>query len=242
MKKLRRKDNHLPKWLKRTFLAFVIAGIAGILLITGLNLWVIGNAGSLIYDTPSDDESHDGEKFFPFSENHDCIIVLGAGLWDDKPSPMLKDRLEKGISLYKAGAAPKLLMSGDHGRTGYNEVQVMKQYAIDAGVPSEDIFMDHAGFSTYESMIRARDIFGVTSPIVVTQKYHLYRAVYIGKSLGIPCLGVATDDFAYGGQFYRSLRECIARCKDVLTTQLDTPPTYGGEQIPISGNGDITND
>ena len=186
MKKLRRKDNHLPKWLKRTFLAFVIAGIAGILLIAGLNLWVMGNAGSLIYDTPSDDESHDGEKFFPFSESHDCIIVLGAGLWDDKPSPMLKDRLEKGISLYKAGAAPKLLMSGDHGRTGYNEVQVMKQYAIDAGVPSEDIFMDHAGFSTYESMIRARDIFGVTSPIVVTQKYHLYRAVYIGKSLGIP--------------------------------------------------------
>ncbi len=242
MKKLRRKDNHLPKWLKRTFLAFVIAGIAGILLIAGLNLWVMGNANSLIYDTPSDDESHDGEKFFPFSENHDCIIVLGAGLWDDKPSPMLKDRLEKGISLYKAGAAPKLLMSGDHGRTGYNEVQVMKQYAIDAGVPSEDIFMDHAGFSTYESMIRARDIFGVTSPIVVTQKYHLYRAVYIGKSLGIPCLGVATDDFAYGGQFYRSLRECIARCKDVLTTQLGTPPTYGGEQIPISGNGDITND
>lgn len=242
MKKLRRKDNHLPKWLKRTFLAFVIAGIAGILLIAGLNLWVMGNAGSLIYDTPSDDESHDGEKFFPFSENHDCIIVLGAGLWDDKPSPMLKDRLEKGISLYMAGAAPKLLMSGDHGRTGYNEVQVMKQYAIDAGVPSEDIFMDHAGFSTYESMIRARDIFGVTSPIVVTQKYHLYRAVYIGKSLGIPCLGVATDDFAYGGQFYRSLRECIARCKDVLTTQLGTPPTYGGEQIPISGNGDITND
>ncbi len=242
MKKLRRKDNHLPKWLKRTFLAFVIAGIAGILLIAGLNLWVMGNAGSLIYDTPSDDESHDGEKFFPFSESHDCIIVLGAGLWDDKPSPMLKDRLEKGISLYKAGAAPKLLMSGDHGRTGYNEVQVMKQYTIDAGVPSEDIFMDHAGFSTYESMIRARDIFGVTSPIVVTQKYHLYRAVYIGKSLGIPCLGVATDDFAYGGQFYRSLRECIARCKDVLTTQLGTPPTYGGEQIPISGNGDITND
>lgn len=242
MKKLRRKDNHLPKWLKRTFLAFVIAGIAGILLIAGLNLWVMGNAASLIYDTPSDDESHDGEKFFPFSESHDCIIVLGAGLWDDKPSLMLKDRLEKGISLYKAGAAPKLLMSGDHGRTGYNEVQVMKQYAIDAGVPSEDIFMDHAGFSTYESMIRARDIFGATSPIVVTQKYHLYRAVYIGKSLGIPCLGVATDDFAYGGQFYRSLRECIARCKDVLTTQLGTPPTYGGEQIPISGNGDITND
>lgn len=242
MKKSRKKDKHLPKWLKRTFFAFVIAGITGVLLITGLNLWVMGSASSLIYDITSQGEAYTEENPYKFSESHDCIIVLGAGLRDDKPSPMLKDRLEKGISLYKAGAAPKLLMSGDHGRTGYNEVQVMKQYAIDAGVPSEDIFMDHAGFSTYESMIRARDIFGVTSPLVVTQKYHLYRAVYIGKSLGIPCLGVATDDFAYGGQFYRSLRECIARCKDVLTTQLGTPPTYGGEQISISGNGDITND
>ncbi|MCI8363703.1 MAG: DUF218 domain-containing protein [Eubacterium sp.] len=242
MKKSRKKDKHLPKWLKRTFFAFVIAGITGVLLITELNLWVMGSASSLIYDITSQGEAYTEENPYKFSESHDCIIVLGAGLRDDKPSPMLKDRLEKGISLYKAGAAPKLLMSGDHGRTGYNEVQVMKQYAIDAGVPSEDIFMDHAGFSTYESMIRARDIFGVTSPIVVTQKYHLYRAVYIGKSLGIPCLGVATDDFAYGGQFYRSLRECIARCKDVLTTQLGTPPTYGGEQISISGNGNITND
>lgn len=234
--KLRTKDKHLPKWLKRTLLAAVFAGIAGLLFITGLNLWVMGSSSSLIYDTPEDGKS------YKFSESHDCIIVLGAGLRNDKPSPMLKDRLEKGISLFKAGAAPKLLMSGDHGRTGYNEVQVMKQYAIDAGVPSEDIFMDHAGFSTYESMIRARDIFKVTSPIVVTQKYHLYRAVYICKNLGIPCLGVATDDFAYGGQFYRSLRECIARCKDILTTQLGTAPTYGGEQIPISGNGDVTND
>lgn len=242
MKKLQRKDTHLPKWLKRTLLIFVFAGIAGLLLVTGLNLWVMGNARSLIYGISSQGDPYNKENPYRFSESHDCIIVLGAGLRDGKPSPMLKDRLDKGISLYKAGAAPKLLMSGDHGRTDYNEVQVMKQYAIDAGVPSEDVFMDHARFSTYESMIRARDIFGVTSPIVVTQKYHLYRAVYIGKSLGIPCLGVATDDFAYGGQFYRSLRECLARCKDVLTTHLGTPPTYGGEQIPISGNGDITND
>ena len=210
MKKLQRKDTHLPKWLKRTLLIFVFAGIAGLLLVTGLNLWVMGNARSLIYDISSQGDPYNKENPYRFSESHDCIIVLGAGLRDGKPSPMLKDRLEKGISLYKAGAAPKLLMSGDHGRTDYNEVQVMKQYAIDAGVPSEDIFMDHAGFSTYESMLRARDIFGVTSPIVVTQKYHLYRAVYIGKSLGIPCLGVATDDFAYGGQFYRSLRECMS--------------------------------
>lgn len=242
MKNLQRKDTHLPKWLKRTLQIFVFAGIAGLLLVAGLNLWVMGNARSLIYDISSQGDPYNEENPYRFSESHDYIIVLGAGLRDNTPSPMLKDRLEKGISLYKAGAAPKLLMSGDHGRTGYNEVQVMKQYAIDAGVPSEDIFMDHAGFSTYESMIRARDIFGVTSPIVVTQKYHLYRAVYIGKSLGIPCLGVATDDFAYGGQFYRSLRECIARCKDILTTLLGAPPTYGGEQIPISGNGDITND
>lgn len=230
------KKKRLPKLPRRilTFGGLVI--LIGILCITGLNLWVVGSAGKYISDPPAEGQNDS------FGDNHDCIIILGAGLYGDQPSPMLKDRLEKGISLYKDGAAPKILMSGDHGRTGYNEVEVMKQYAIDAGIPSSDIFMDHAGFSTYESMIRARDIFEVKSPIIVTQKYHLYRAVFIGTKLNLNCVGIATDDFKYGGQFHRSLRECAARCKDILTVMLNTPPTYGGDKIPISGNGDVTND
>ena len=89
----------------------------------------------------------------------DCILVLGAGIWDDKPSPMLQDRLDTAIKLYKDGVSNKIIMTGDHGTKEYDEVNIMKQYAIDAGIPSEDIFMDHAGFSTYESIYRARDIF-----------------------------------------------------------------------------------
>ena len=91
----------------------------------------------------------------------DCILILGAGIWGDSPSPMLQDRLEEGIKLYKDGIAPKIIMSGDHGRVEYDEVNIMKEYAINKGVPSENIFMDHAGFSTYESIYRAKEIFNV---------------------------------------------------------------------------------
>ncbi len=236
MSEINTKKKKHPKLLSRILKIGCIAAFVAILCIAGLNLWVVVIAGNYICDPTAD-----GQEAV-FHDNHDCIIILGAGLYGDQPSPMLKDRLEKGISLYKSGAAPRILMSGDHGRTGYNEVAVMKQYAIDAGISSSDIFMDHAGFSTYESMIRARDIFEVKSPIIVTQKYHLYRAVFIGKNLNLNCLGIATDDFKHGGQFYRSLRECAARCKDILTVMLNTPPTYGGDKIPISGNGDVTND
>lgn len=111
---------------------------------------------------------------------------------------MLKDRLDQGIALYLNGAAPKLLMSGDHGRVKYDEVNRMKQYAIDQGVPSEDIFMDHAGFSTYESMYRSREVFQVERMIVVTQEYHLYRAVYDGNQLGVETYGIAAKKVRYG--------------------------------------------
>ena len=110
-------------------------------------------------------------------EDAECILVLGCGVRGDSPSPLLADRLQRGVELYKHGCAPKLLMSGDHGQKHYEEVNVMKQYAIDAGIDTSDIFMDHAGFSTYESMYRARDIFGVKKMIIVTQQYHLSRAV-----------------------------------------------------------------
>ncbi len=172
----------------------------------------------------------------------DCILILGAGVWGDEPSPMLKDRLDKGIELYKKGVAPKIIMSGDHGRESYDEVNLMKQYAIKAGVPSEDIFMDHAGFSTYDSMYRARNIFEVKKLVVVTQKFHLYRALYISDSLGIESYGVMAEPTKYSGQLYRELREILARDKDFVKSIIKPKPTYLGESIPVSGNGDITND
>lgn len=173
----------------------------------------------------------------------DCILVLGCQVKDDGiPSHMLEDRIKRGIALYEDGAAPKLLMSGDHGRTNYNEVGTMKAIAIEAGIPSEDIFMDHAGFSTYESLWRAKEIFGAKKVIIVSQKYHLYRALYIAERLGVEAYGVDTDYRSYSGQTMRDIREIAARCKDVFTTAFKTPPTYGGEAIPISGSGDLTND
>lgn len=176
-------------------------------------------------------------------EDVDCILVLGAGVWDGGvPSPMLQDRLEQGIALYQKGAAPKLLMSGDHGRKEYDEVNVMKQYAADAGVPSSDVFMDHAGFSTYESMYRARDVFQVKRMLVVTQGYHMYRALYAAEKLGIEAWGVNADPRTYAGQAYRDLREILARNKDFWTLVFQPAPSALGEPVPISGDGDETND
>ncbi len=176
-------------------------------------------------------------------ENVDCIIVLGCQVKDNgEMSHMLHDRVQRGVERYKAGAAPKLLMSGDHGRENYNEVEAMKNYAIENGVPSEAVFMDHAGFSTYETAYRAKAVFQAEKVLIVTQEYHLYRAIYIAKQLGMEAYGVNADYRTYGGQLGRDAREILARCKDFAMTLFRPKPTYLGEKIPITGNGDVTND
>lgn len=175
-------------------------------------------------------------------EDIDCIIILGAGIWGDKPSPMLEDRLLEGISLYENNVSTKIIMSGDHGREEYDEVNIMKKFAIEKGVPSEDIFMDHAGFSSYESIYRAKEIFGANKIVIVTQKYHLYRALYIANHLGIEAYGIGADPRQYVGATYRELREILARNKDFVKCIFKPEPTYLGDTIPVSGNGDITND
>ncbi len=176
-------------------------------------------------------------------ENIDCIIILGCLVRNDgSPSDMLRDRLSVGVELYNAGAAPKILMSGDHGQATYDEVNIMKQYAVDCGVPSEDVFMDHAGFSTYETIYRAKEIFSADKILIVTQEYHLYRALYIANKLGIEAYGVSADLNTYGGQARRDIREVLARNKDFAMCIFKPKPTYLGEIIPINGNGDMTND
>ena len=172
----------------------------------------------------------------------DCIIVLGCRVNGETPSPMLSDRLLRGIELYNMNAAPKLLMSGDHGQVKYDEVNAMKQFAIDRGVPSEDVFMDHAGFSTYETMYRAKEVFAAKRVMIVTQSYHLYRAVYIAEKLGLQAWGVDSDLQSYIRQPYYDMREILARDKDFVKVIFKPEPTYLGEVIPISGSGDLTND
>ena len=173
----------------------------------------------------------------------DAILVLGAKVKaNGEMSPMLKERVDAGIEIYQKGLAKKIIMSGDHGREDYDEVNTMKSYAVERGVPSEDIFMDHAGFSTYESMYRAKEIFQTESVIVVTQKYHLYRAVYDAQAFSMKAAGVACDQAVYRGDRYRKLREMLARVKDFGYTILKPEPTFLGDVIPVSGNGNLTND
>ena len=121
-------------------------------------------------------------------------------------------------------------------------MNTMQACAIEAGVPSQVIFMDHAGFSTYESMARAVQVFGVKRVVIVTQEYHLYRALYLARAYGLEAVGVACDTQVYAGQAAREVREWLARTKDFALAVLLPPPTYGGEAIPITGNGDVTND
>ena len=172
----------------------------------------------------------------------DCILVLGCLVKDNGvPSDMLADRLRRGVELYQMGAAPKLLMSGDHGREDYDEVAAMKRYAVDAGIDSAAVFMDHAGFSTYESVYRAKEIFQCKKILIVSQEYHLYRALYVAQELGLEAYGVGADYRNYRNQTARDLREVLARVKDAGTAILRPIPTYLGDMIPISGNGDKTN-
>lgn len=218
--------------------AALIAGLASFI----INQHIKNQTKADIIYTASDYNgisSQDAEKLKAFGA--DCIIVLGAGIKDSEtPTPMLQDRLDLGIDLYKNGVAPKLLLSGDNGQISHNELHVMLSYSKEAGVPEEDIFCDHAGFSTYDSMYRAGSIFGAEKAIVVTQKYHEYRALYIGKKLGLDVVGASADQQSYVGQFMRDLREYMARNKDFFKVISKPDPLLGGESIPISGSGIIS--
>ena len=220
--------------MKKFKLLTIILGILillGVIAVFGINLYVKNFASENIIE--------DLSKI----EKKDAILVLGCQVKEDGTlSLMLKDRLDKSIQLYKEGISNKIIVSGDHGSKNYDEVNAMKKYLIENGIESQDIFMDHAGFSTYESMYRASYIFNVKKLVVVTQEYHLYRAVYIGNKLGIETIGVPAEKIEYYGQNLRDIREILARDKDFIKCIFKPEPTYLGDSIPVSGNGDITND
>ncbi len=204
-----------------------------IFLIAGINAYIILSVKDKIITVEQAGELRDV----------DCILVLGCLVHSSgRPSHMLEDRLLTGISVYKNGNIPKMLMSGDHGRDGYDEVNTMKNFAIADGIESENIFMDHAGFSTYESMYRAKEIFGVSKIVIVTQGYHLPRALYCAEQLGLEAYGVSADLRTYGKVIYNNLRELAARTKDFFYLIIKPEPEFLGEKISIDGNGNITND
>ena len=221
----------MKKLLKITLIFALCLALVGTVTLLGINQYVKHCA------TPNIITGENAKTHTDF----DCILVLGCGVKaDGSPSLMLQERMDCGIQLYQNKVAPKLLLSGDNGQEEYNEVATMLRLATEQGVPAPDVFLDHAGFSTYESMYRAKEIFQAKKVLIVTQEYHLYRAIYIAQKLGLDAWGVACDTQTYYGQTLRDIREILARNKDALKCIFKPNPTFLGDAIPISGDGTST--
>lgn len=170
-----------------------------------------------------------------------AIAVLGAGInYDGSPSPVLQDRLDVAIDLYNAGVAPKIIMTGDNTSASYNEVMAMTNYAIAQGIPEDDIFCDHAGVSTYDSMYRLRHVFGVKTCVVVTQEYHLYRSLYNARDFGIDAIGVKSDRREYTNISSYEQREFLARVKDFFQCLVNVEPELKSEPVSLNQSGTVT--
>lgn len=206
-------------------------------LLTAAAVCILANAIMILRAVPAVVQPQDAGQA-------DCILVLGCGvLRSGEPGQSLTRRLDAALDLYRMGKAPKLLMSGDHGSESYDEVNAMKRYAVTHGVPAENVFMDHAGFSTYESMVRAREIFDCRSVLIVTQPYHVHRSLWNAWSQGLEAQAVAAEMF-HGGlwsELRLYVREALARVKDMLWCLLKVP-AVSGQVLPISGSGAQTDD
>ncbi len=220
----------MNKIIKRIILIIGILVVVGIIIVLGINLFVKNSVKDKIVDENSLDK------------NYDAILVLGAGLRNGKPSPVLKDRLDMAYKLYEDGYSKKIIVSGDHGKKYYDEVNVMKNYLLDKGVDSNNIFMDHAGFSTYDSVYRAKEIFLANKIIIVTQQFHLYRSLYIAKQLKLDAVGVSATLRDYSGSVKFEIREILARDKDFVKSIFKPEPKYLGDTISVFGDGNATND
>ena len=166
-------------------------------------------------------EIYDCNKEINIDKKYDCILVLGAGVRaDGTPSHMLEDRLRGAVALYKAGVSDVLLLSGDNSGEDYDEVSAMVRYCLEHGVPENAIVRDDIGFSTSESVYNTVRTLGYRDILVVTQEYHLYRAMYMIKRMGADADGFATDYRAYSMQIKRDVREYVARCKDFLKVNI----------------------
>ena len=168
-------------------------------------------------------------------------IVLGASVSNEgELSVVLTDRMQTAIELYRSGKVQRFLLSGDHGRKQYDEVNSMKNFLLANGISSKDIFLDHAGFDTYNSLVRAKKIFEVNRAIIVTQDFHLPRAVFIGRSIGLDTYGAKADKREYRNMYKLQFRELLANVKAVYEVLLDINPKYLGSKIPITGDSQLS--
>ena len=209
------------KYFKKVILICVIG--AGIIFV--VNWYILKSTKSQIF--------YEQDKL---SEKQTALL-LGARVYSDgRLSHIMQDRAETAIEIYKMGKVDKILISGDHGTSEYDEVNTIKDYLLKKGVKSEDVFTDHAGFDTYDSVYRARDIFEVDSMIIVTQKFHLPRAVYIANSLGVESVGIVADKRRYVDKERNMIRESISRVKALLNVIFKAQPKFLGEVISIGGD------
>ncbi len=228
------KKKNKTKVIKGKIIALVVlfCFVLGLVSVFLLNYYVISKAKDYIITSSEATEL-----------DVDCIIVLGAKVFEDQRlSDILKDRVLVGLELYNLGVSDRILMSGDNSREEYNEVRAMKSFALSEGAKNSDVFMDKAGFSTYETMYRARDVFEAKKVVIVTQEFHLSRAVYIARSLGLEAYGVSSDLRRYQTETKNDIRESGARIKAVFSVVFGEKPRFLGDPIPISGSGLQTHD
>ncbi len=193
--------------------------LCGVLLIVGL---FFGISSAVCHRTAP--RIRTSEELAASGMHFDYILVLGCRVYaDGTPSAMLYDRVSVGAALYEAGVCDRILMSGDSRSPYYDEVSAMVDTGVSLGVPQEAILTDRYGLSTYDSIARMLALYQGKRVVIVTQEYHLYRALYVAEKLGVDAYGVSADLRPYSKQLSRELREVLARCKDVYYA-LQQPP------------------
>lgn len=217
--------------MKKTFKIILMVAIIFVITTIFINVYMIESTKNNIIDV------NDIELI----ENIDAVVVLGCKAYADGPSLMLKKRLDKTIELYNK-VNNKIILTGDHGTKEYDEVNVMKNYVLENKIPKQDVFLDHAGFNTYDSLYRVKEVFNARKIVVITQKYHLYRALYIAKHLGIEAYGIIADDIPYKGIMIKNeIREILSRDKNFFKVILKPKSKYLGDKINLDGDANITN-
>lgn len=214
------------KIVKVVLITILVLILLAVVTVFSVDRWIVWRGGAVILER---DE---------VEPPYDAIIILGAQVLDNYyPSAMLRDRLDGAVELYKAGVSDRILVTGDHREDNYNEVGVMGRYLLEQGIPDQAIFMDHFGLDTYDSIYRSQHVFEITKAIVVTQTFHLQRALYIARALDLDYHGYATDTRDYHSSTYTFLREYGARLKAVYEVRSEASPARLDPPMPISGDG-----
>jgi SanA protein len=225
----------MSRRIKRAVIAAAVAVSVPLLIGLGLGVWanraIVRDSAGAMYRSAKD------------VPERPVAIVFGARVWRSGPSHILADRLDAAIRLYRLGKVRKLLLSGDHGCHAYDEVNAMRRYAREQGVPPQDLFLDHAGFRTYDTLYRAREVFGVRAAVLVTNEFHLPRAIYTGRRFGLDVVGLSSDGRTYRSRHRNAAREFLARSLAWYQIHVSRPrPKYLGPPIDIAGDGCVTHD